>query len=264
MFTRIGDIDVHYTVQGSGDNKPWVTFAHSLGCDVSMWDEQAALLAKDYQVLSYDARGHGKTTATPGPYTLAQLGDDAFGLLSALGISRTHWIGISMGGMIGQTVALKHPGLFASMMLVDTTSRRPPNAEAMWGDRIKIAQSQGMQGLLQSTLSRWFTAPFIEKNPEIAGKIGQGILATSVDGFCGCCAAIAKVDTLDRLHEIDCPTVVMVGDQDHGTPPEMARQIHANLPNSEFVLIKDAAHISNIEQPKFFNKTMLEFLGRQN
>jgi 3-oxoadipate enol-lactonase len=263
MFIRIGDIDVHYTIQGSGDNKPWVTFAHSLGCDVSMWDEQAALLAKDYQVLSYDARGHGETTATPGPYTLAQLGDDAFGLLSALGITRTHWIGISMGGMIGQTVALKHPGLFASMMLVDTTSRRPPNAEAMWGDRIKIAQSQGMQGLLQSTLSRWFTAPFIEKHPEITGKIGQGILATSVDGFCGCCAAIAKVDTLDRLHEIDCPTVVMVGDQDHGTPPEMARQIHANLPNSEFVLIKDAAHISNIEQPEFFNKTMVEFLRRQ-
>jgi 3-oxoadipate enol-lactonase len=259
MNITIGDIEVHYSVEGKG---PWVTFAHSLGCDISMWDEQAAILANDFTVLRYDARGHGKTTATPGAYTLAQLGDDAFGLLSALGITRTHWIGISMGGMIGQTMALKHPGIFASMMLVDTTSRRPPNAAVMWGERIKTAQTLGMQGLLESTLSRWFTAPFREKNPAIIEKIAASVLGTSVDGFSGCCAAIAQIDTLDRLHEIDCPALVMVGDQDHGTPPEMARQIHANLPNSEFILIKDAAHISNIEQPAFFNQHMVEFLAR--
>jgi 3-oxoadipate enol-lactonase len=259
MKIQIRDLDVHYTVQGSG---PWVTFAHSLGCDVSMWDEQVATLAKDFTVLCYDARGHGQTSATVGAYTLAQLADDAYELLVALGIKHTHWIGISMGGMIGQTMALKHPGLFASMMLVDTTSRRPANAEAMWGERIKIAQTQGMQGLLDSTLSRWFTAPFRENNPAAIQKITASILGTSVDGFSGCCAAIAKIDTLDRLHEIDCPTLILVGDQDHGTPPEMARQIHANLPKSELVIIENAAHISNVEQPAFFNRQMVDFLAR--
>jgi 3-oxoadipate enol-lactonase len=259
--TRIGDIDVHYTIEGEG---PWITLAHSLACDVSMWDEQAALLSKNYRVLRYDARGHGKTTAPAGPYTLAQLADDVHGLFQHLGITRTHWVGISMGGMIGQTYALEHPGVFASMVLADTTSRRPPNADAVWGERIVLAQTQGMGALVESTLARWFTAGFRASHPDVVAPIAAGILATPVNGFCGCCAAIATIDTLDRLHEITCPVLVMVGEHDHGTPPEMARQIHANLPNSQFVLIKDAAHIANIEQPAVFNRSLMDFLAQQS
>jgi 3-oxoadipate enol-lactonase len=259
--TRIGDIDVHYTIEGEG---PWITLAHSLACDVSMWDEQAALLSKDYRVLRYDARGHGKTTAPPGPYTLAQLTDDLHGLFLHLGITRTHWLGISMGGMIGQTYALKHPGIFTSMVLAGTTSRRPPNAEAMWGERIALAQTHGMQALVEGTLERWFTAGFRARQPEVVARVAAGILATPVNGFCGCCAAISKMDTLDRLHEITCPVLVMVGEHDHGTPPAMAREIHANLPNSQFVLIKDAAHIANVEQPEFFNRALMDFMALQS
>jgi 3-oxoadipate enol-lactonase len=259
--SRIGDIDVHYTIEGEG---PWITLAHSLACNVSMWDEQAALLSKNYRVLRYDARGHGKTTAPAGPYTLAQLADDVYGLFQHLGITRSHWVGISMGGMIGQTYALEHPGVFASMVLADTTSRRPPNADAMWGERIVLAQTQGMGALVEGTLARWFTAGFRASHPDVVAPIAAGILATPVNGFCGCCAAIAKIDTLDRLHEISCPVLVLVGEHDHGTPPEMARQIHANLPNSQFVLINDAAHIANIEQPAFFNRALMDFLAQQS
>ena len=260
MKTRIGDIDIHYTVEGSG---PWITLAHSLGCDSSMWDEQAALLAPNYTVLRFDARGHGQSSAPPGPYTLAQMADDVHGLFAMLGITRTHWLGISMGGMIGQTFALAYPGVFASMVLADTTSRRPPNASAMWGERIQIAKTQGMDALVDSTLERWFTAPFRASQPELMARVAAGIRATPVDGFCGCCAAIAQVDVLNRLHEIVCPALVMVGDQDHGTPPEMARLIHENLAGSEFVVIANAAHIANMEQPEFFNRTLLDFLARQ-
>ncbi len=259
--TRIGDIDVYYTIEGEG---PWITLAHSLACDVSMWDKQAALLSQNYRVLRYDARGHGKTTAPAGPYTLAQLANDVHGLFQHLGITRSHWVGISMGGMIGQTYALEHPGVFASMVLADTTSRRPPNADAMWGERIVLAQTQGMGALVESTLTRWFTPGFLASHPDVVAPVAAGILATPVNGFCGCCAAIAKIDTLDRLHEITCPVLVMVGEHDHGTPPEMARQIHANLPNSHFVLIKDAAHIANIEQSAFFNRTLVDFLVLQS
>jgi 3-oxoadipate enol-lactonase len=258
MKKTIGDIDVYYTVEGQG---PWLTMSHSLACNTTAWDEQAALLSKNYTVLRYDTRGHGNTSSTPGPYTLEQLADDAYGLLTELGVKKTHWMGISMGGMIGQTLALKQPNLFSSLLLIDTTSRRPENAQAMWGERIKTAQTQGMSGLLQSTLERWFTAPFRQSNPVAITLIADGILSTSVDGFSGCCAAIAQINTLDRLHEIKCPALVMVGEHDHGTPPAMAKQIHENLPNSQFVLIENAAHIANIEQPEFFNQEIVKFLS---
>jgi 3-oxoadipate enol-lactonase len=259
MKKTIGDIEVFYTIEGEG---PWLTMSHSLACNTTAWDDQAALLSKNFTVLRYDTRGHGQTSSTPGPYTLEQLADDAYGLLSALGITQTHWMGISMGGMIGQTMALKYPTLFTSLMLIDTTSRRPDNAQAMWGARITMAKEQGMVSLLESTLERWFTEPFRKNHPNAIKPIADGILSTSVDGFCGCCAAIAQINTLDRLKEIQCPAIVMVGEHDHGTPPAMAKQIHENLPNSEFVLIESAAHIANIEQPELFNQAIQKFLQK--
>jgi 3-oxoadipate enol-lactonase len=259
MKKTIGDIEVFYTIEGEG---PWLTMSHSLACNTTAWDDQAALLSKNFKVLRYDTRGHGQTSATPGPYTLEQLADDAYGLLTALGITQTHWMGISMGGMIGQTMALKYPTLFTSLMLIDTTSRRPDNAQAMWGARITMAKEQGMISLLESTLERWFTEPFRKNHPNAIKSISDGILSTSVDGFCGCCAAIAQINTLDRLKEIQCPAIVMVGEHDHGTPPAMAKQIHDNLPNSEFVLIESAAHIANIEQPEAFNQAIQKFLQK--
>ncbi len=260
MKARVNNIDIHYTVDG--DSGPWVTFSHSLGCNVSSWDAQAALLAKNHRVLRYDSRGHGQTSVPPGPYTLEEMAADVHGLLTHLGIEKMHWVGISMGGMIGQTYALAHPGVFLSMVLADSTSRRPPQAAAMWGDRINTARTQGMPGLVESTLARWFTAGFRERQPEAVARIAEGILNTPVDGFCGACEAIAKVDVLDRLHEIDCPTLIMVGEHDHGTPPEMSLQMHANIKGSEFLLIKDAAHIANIEQEAVFNQALLNFLTK--
>ena len=169
----------------------------------------------------------------------------------------------SLKERLQQPGLLVAPGVFSSMVLLDTTSRRPPNAQAMWGDRIAMAQAGGMAALIDSTLTRWFTAPFRAANPAIMARIEAGLLATPVAGFCGCCEAISKVDVFDRLPEIDCPALVMVGDQDHGTPPEMARLSHQNLRGSQFIVIPDAAHISNIEQPEFFNRELLKFLAQQ-
>ncbi len=255
-------IDLHYVIDdGTGGLGPWLTMSHSLACDLSMWDEQARLLAAHFRVLRFDTRGHGRSGAPPGPYTLEQLAADVHGLFAALGIVRTHWVGLSMGGMIGETYALAHPEVFATMVLADTTSRRPPDAERMWGERIRVAQTQGMEALVDSTLTRWFTAPFRAARPPVLSRIAEGIRTTPVDGFAGCCHAISRVDLLDRLHEIRCPVLVMVGDQDHGTPPEMARQIHANLPGSQLRIIDEASHLSNIEQPARFNQALFEFLA---
>jgi 3-oxoadipate enol-lactonase len=132
----------------------------------------------------------------------------------------------------------------------------------MWAERINMARAQGMQGLVESMLARWFTEDYRARQPEVMARIARGIVDTPVDGFCGSCDAIAKIDVLDRLHEIDCPTLIMVGEHDHGTPPEMSRQMHANIKGSEFLLIKDAAHITSIEQEAVFNQAMMNFLKK--
>jgi 3-oxoadipate enol-lactonase len=164
--------------------------------------------------------------------------------------------------MIGQAFALKYPGVFQSMVLADTTSRRPPDAAQMWGERIKTAQEKGMGALVESTLARWFTEPYRKARTDVMERIGNDIRSTPVAGFVGCCHAISKVDYLDRLKEIKCPALVMVGEHDHGTPPEAARTIQQNLPGSELKIIPSAAHLSNIEQEQVFNDAMSGFLNR--
>lgn len=251
---------LNYTIEGDG---PWVTMSHSLACNISMWDQQMELLLKaGFKVLRFDTRGHGRSAAPEGLYTLEELADDVHELFGTLGIEHTHWVGLSMGGMIGETYALKYPGVFTSLVLADTTSRRPPGADEMWGERMKIAQQKGMEALVESTLARWFTEPFRKARPDVMARIGGDIRNTPVPGFVGCCHAISKVDVLDRLPEIKCPVLIMVGEDDHGTPPEMARQIHANLPGSELLVISSAAHLSNVEQPEVFNRKLLSFLNQ--
>ena len=259
MKLKLNGIEVNYVIEGSG---PWLTMSHSLASNLTMWDEQAQLLSKKFKVLRYDTRGHGQTSAPPAPYTLDQLADDAHALFAALGINETHWVGLSMGGMIGETFALKYPSVFQSMVLADTTSRRPPDAARMWGDRIRMAQEKGMEVLVESTLERWFTAPYRNARKEVMARIGEHIRTTPVAGYAGCSQAIAAIDVMDRLKEIKCPVLIMVGEEDHGTPPAMARQIQENLPGSELLIIPSAAHFSNVEQPEVFNKAMLGFLDK--
>jgi 3-oxoadipate enol-lactonase len=184
------------------------------------------------------------------------------GLLDSLQVRQTHWVGLSMGGMIGQAFALKYPGVFQSMVLADTTSRRPPDAARMWGDRVETARTKGMDALVESTLARWFTGPYRNARKDVMARIASDIRGTPVAGFAGCCHAISKVDYLDRLKEIKVPALVMVGEHDHGTPPEAARVIQQNLPGSELKIIASAAHLSNIEQADEFNRAMLAFLER--
>lgn len=260
MKVRTNGVEINYTIEGEG---PWVTMSHSLACNISMWDPQIDLLKKKFKVLRFDTRGHGQSSAPPAPYTLDQMADDVHGLFAHLGIKETHWVGLSMGGMIGETYALKYPGVFRSMVLADTTSKRPPDADKMWGDRIRMAEAQGMEAMVESTLARWFTEPFRKARPDVMAKIAGDIRSTPVAGFAGACAAISKVDLQHRLKEITCPVFIMVGEHDHGTPPDMARAIHANLPGSQLLVIESAAHLSNVEQPEVFNRALLDFLEAQ-
>jgi 3-oxoadipate enol-lactonase len=257
MKVNANGIEINCVVEGDG---PWLTMSNSLTCNLSMWDEQARLLSQDFKVLRYDTRGHGETSATAGAYTLDQLADDAKGLLNALGVEQTHWVGLSLGGMIGEICALKYPGIFQSIALCDTTSRYPPEAALIWAERISIAQEKGMEALVESTLGRWFPEPYRNSHQDVMSRFAQMIETTPVAGYVGCCHAIPKINVTDRLKDIECPAIVIVGEQDAGTPVAMARDIHNALPGSSLVVIPAAGHLPNIDQPQAFNNALLGFL----
>jgi 3-oxoadipate enol-lactonase len=246
-------------IEGEG---PWLSMSHSLACNLHMWDEEARRLSRRYKVLRYDTRGHGKSAAPAGAYTLELLADDLHALLQALGVESTHFVGLSMGGMIGQTYALKYPGMLKSLALCDTTSRYPAEAAGVWVDRIKTVQAQGMEPMVAPTLERWFTASYRKAHPEVVGRVAAMIRSTPVPGFVGCCHAIPKINLTARLAEIRCPTLVIVGKDDPGTPVSMAEDIHQAMPGSELVVIASAAHLSNLEQPGAFNQALADFLDK--
>jgi 3-oxoadipate enol-lactonase len=259
MKLSVNGIEINYAIEGEG---PVVTFSHSLGCNLSMWDAQAAALRDRYRVLRFDTRGHGQSGAPAGAYTLEQLAEDVHGLLGGLGIARTHFVGLSMGGMIGQIFALKYPEMVQSLVLCDTTSRYPAAAAPVWHDRIKTVEAKGMEPLVEPTLGRWFTAPFRARRPELMEQVGAMIRATPAQGYIGCCHGIPKINVTDRLGAVACPALVIVGEEDPGTPVEMARDIHAALPSAELAILRSASHLSNLEQPEEFNRVLVRFLDK--
>jgi 3-oxoadipate enol-lactonase len=261
MKVRANGIEMHYTLDGP-EGAPVVTLSHSLATTLAMWDPQLPVLTARYRVLRYDTRGHGGTEAPAGAYSLDLLAADAAALLRALGVARTHWVGLSMGGMIGQTLALQHPELVASLALCDTSSRVPPEARPTWADRIKTAEAQGMEPLVEPTIGRWFTPGFVAGRPDAVDPVRAMIRGTVARGYVGCCHAIAALDLTDRLGAITVPTLVIVGEEDQGTPVAAARTIQERIPVAELVVLKSASHLSNIEQPAAFTSALTTFLGR--
>jgi 3-oxoadipate enol-lactonase len=259
MRTAANGIQVNYAIDGEG---PCLVMSHSLACSLEMWDPQIEALKGRYRILRFDTRGHGRSDAPAGAYSLEQLADDLHGLLQAVTVERPPFAGLSMGGMIGMTYALKYPGRLRSLALCDTSSRLGPEVQPVWDERIKTATEKGMEPLVEPTLKRWFTEAMVSRRPPVLDKVAEMIRATPPAGYIGCCHAIPKINVTARLKDIACPIQVIVGEQDAGTPVAMAREIQAAAPGSELVVIPDASHLSNLEQPEAFNRALLDFLGR--
>jgi len=249
----------HHEVTGEG---PPLVLSNSLGATLEMWDPQMQALSQDFTVIRYDTRGHGGTAVPPGPYTLDQLAADAGAVLDALGIGMTHWCGLSMGGMIGQTLALRRPSLFATLSLCDTSSRIPAEAKPLWADRIKTAHDKGMDPLVEPTLGRWLTAPFRRTRPDVVEGVAAMIRSTPPAGYAGCCHAISALDLTEGIGAISVPTLVLVGEEDQGTPVAASKVMHERIKGSELVILPRAAHLSNLEQPVLFNTALTGFLNR--
>ena len=257
-------VRIAYRVDGSRDaSRPWLVFSHSLACDHTMWDPQLESFA-DFRILRFDTRGHGRSGAPQGDYTLELLADDLKAVLDALSIRRGHFVGLSMGGMIGQQLALSAPTRLLSLTLADTSSRYPASVVPVWNERISLVRAQGMDAVLQPTLERWFTARFRQEQPHAVARIAAAIRATPVAGYIGCAHAIPRIDFTSRLESLRFPTMVVVGAEDQGTPVAMAQEIAAAITGSELHVIDAAAHLSNVEQPDRFNAVLAAFLKRVN
>lgn len=251
-------IDIHYRIEGSG---PWITLSHALTTDLSMWDSLAAALSKRFTVLRYDTRGHGATSAPPPPYDFEMLVADLQGLLDALGVERTHFVGLSMGGMIGQHFALAAPTRINHLVVANSISRVPPETAAVWQQRIDQAKAEGTAALAPATLERWFTAPYRATHPEVMARITRLIAATPVAGYVGCAEAIRRLDVTGRLGAVAAPTLVLVGADDPGTPPAASRAIAEAIPGARLEIIPSASHLSCLEQEAVFNRLVADFLA---
>jgi 3-oxoadipate enol-lactonase len=257
MKASVNGIEINYEVGGK-EGAPWLVLSHSLACSVRMWGPQVEAFQSRFRILNYDMRGHGATSAPQGPYTLDMLAEDVLGLLRFLKIEKTAFCGLSIGGMIGQTLALKAPGSFTKMVLADTTHTQPPEALKQWHDRIAIAKSKGMAALADSTMERWFTEPYRKKNPPEFRMIRELLEKTPVAGYIGCGQAIMKLDTTARLKDIRLPVLAITGERDGAAAG--TKTISEQVPGAKFVSIPQAAHIANIEQPEAFNRGLREFL----
>lgn len=262
MRIKANGIQMNYELSGKKGSSV-VVLSHSLASSLVMWNPQMDILTPYFQILRYDIRGHGGSDVPSGAYTLEVLRDDIIGLLDALNINQAHFIGLSMGGMIGQSLALGYPHRLRSLALCDTASVIPQEAQPIWQERINKTLSKGMEAQVDETMERWFTPSFLKQGSPMVEIIRKQILTTPVQGYIGCAEAIRKLNYLDQLSKIKIPTLIMVGEDDPGTPVSASEAMHKQLSNSKLTILPSARHLSNIEQAEVFNTTLLKFLKDQ-
>jgi len=261
MRASVNGIEIEYQLDGPA-GAPVVMLSHSLATTMEMWKPQLPALTKDHRVLNYDMRGHGRSSAPAGPYSFAMLAGDVVALLDHLEIARVAFVGLSIGGMIGQQLAIHHANRLRCAVLCSTTSAVPVTVRPVWDERIAAVEGAGMATQVASTLERWFTAPYRAAHPEAIEWIGGMIRATPVAGFVGCGRAIQGLDITAELPKIRLPVLVLPGEKDPGTPPPLSEVIHRAIPGSEYAVVPDAAHLANIEQAGEFNERLTGFLRR--
>lgn len=257
---QVGDVAIEYRFDGPGDG-PVMLLSNSLASNLGMWDHQVpALTAAGFRVLRYDSRGHGGSSVPPGPYDIDDLTADAAGLLDALELPQAVVMGCSMGGMVAQRLATLHPRRVRALLLTATACH--VGGPEVWEQRIATVRAGGMPAVVDATVDRWFTKGGQTRLKAEVARVREMILATPADGFCACCHAIAHMDQRESIRAITAPTLVVVGEQDPGTPPSAARAIHERIAGSELEIIPDAAHFVNVEHADVFNRRMAEFLAK--
>jgi len=242
------------------EGAPWLTFSNSLNTNLSLWDGQAALLADRYRILRYNTRGHDGTEAPPGPYELEDLAGDIVGLWDALGVDKSHFVGLSIGGMTGQALALGWPERIDKLVLADTRADFTGEFAAVVPQMIAQVEREGIAPLRDTMPLRWFTDEVRATRPDLVEHARALIATNTVAGYTACADAMTRLAFMDRLHEIALPTLLICGAQDIGTPPAGMREMARRMPDARYVEIDPSGHLSNIENPDTFNAALTEFL----
>jgi len=264
MLLPLQGRNIAYDLVGP-ESAPVVCMTHSLASDGGMWTEQMPpLLTAGFRVLRIDMRGHGGSGPVAGDYTMSDLARDVASVLEALAIPRVHFIGLSIGGMLGQAFALEHAGKLASAMWCDTLPCSPQGAPELWQQRVDTVRgANSLAPLADPTIERWLTDAVRRGRPGRWKEIRDTIVGTTPAGYLGCVAAIRNFDFAARLPSVRLPVLVVCGADDAGTPPDENRRLAGLIPGARYEEIAAARHFPNVEHPDTFNRIMLGWLQAQ-
>ena len=256
-FVESADAQIHYSLEGQAANPPLV-LSNSLGADLSMWDSQIPEFAKSFRVLRYDTRGHGKSSVTPGPYTIEQLAKDALALADALQFERFHFCGLSMGGQIGMWLAVNAPQRLNKVALCSTAAKI--GTPEMWNARISTVRKEGMKNTAAAAIERWFTPAFRAKSPPTIARIYETLETISPESYAACCAGLRDFNFREQVAKIRTPTLVLSGAHDPATTPADGQFLTNHIPGARYVEL-NGAHLSNIEDAERFTQEVRAFLN---
>ena len=256
---RANGVELFYDLTGPED-APVVVFSNSVGATLEMWDAQMRAFADRFRVLRYDTRGHGRSQVLNRPAAIDDLADDLAGLLEGLGIEKVHLVGLSLGGMTGQALAVRRPEKLESLVLMATSAHLPP--ADMWNQRVATVRAQGMEVIADTVMTRWFTPAFIERAPHAVAQTRKHFVGHDPNGYAVCCEAIRDMDLRAVIGAIRTPTLIIAGADDPATPVAMMEDIRARIPEAELIIVPKAAHLLNIERPEVVNSHLEAFLGR--
>ncbi len=249
---------IYSVIEGQGAP---VVLVHGLGLDHAMWDALAVALALSRTVIRIDIRGHGRSDVGDGHYSLAQLTDNVVAVLDSYGVDATDFVGLSLGGMIGQGLALRYPSRVKKLVLACTTSAYPPEGPAMWQARIDAVEKGGLCAIAETAMQRFFSDTFRAQSAQIVESYKQRLLTNSAKGYIGGCYAIKALNYTDQLAQISAPTLAISGELDLSAPVAMGQVIASRIPAAQFFVIPGAGHVASAEQPEIFNAQVLKFLG---
>jgi 3-oxoadipate enol-lactonase len=256
-FADLPAARIHYALSGN-ENSPTLILSNSLGTNFSMWDAQIAAFEKQFRVLRYDKRGHGQSSVPPSPYSVSELTGDILALADFLRIDRFHFCGLSIGGMIGMTLALQSSERLHKLVLCSTAPKI--GTRESWNTRIETVRTQGMKAIARTTPERWFTPGFLAKSPEVIPAIMQAIESMNPEGYIGGCCAVRDFDAQTRVSQIRVPALVISATHDPAAPPLAGQFLTEHIPGSRYAEL-NASHIANIEDAANFTPKVLDFLS---
>jgi 3-oxoadipate enol-lactonase len=258
QFAKINDVNLHFQHITAPEGSPVLVFSNSLATDFRIWRDVIVRLVGNAEIITYDNRGHGLSDLGTSPYKLDELVADLAGLLDFIGKSDVFICGLSVGGMIAQRLAALRPDLAKGLILCDTATKIGDSK--IWEKRIRTARSEGLSGLLDANMQRWFTQDFRSHHAdELAGYCNM-FLRTPLEGYVGTATALRDADLTAAAAHLNLPVICVVGEDDGSTPPELVLNTANLIPNADFKLIKGAAHIPCVEQPEMLSEIILKFL----